>query len=201
MKNFRRSENTWITPTEVMEYLYCPRFIYFMNNLLIPQNEEQRYKVMIGRNVHKLKSKINKEYLRKTIGVKDKLIDVYLSSQKYGIRGIVDEILTLNDNTMAPLDYKFAKYENKIFNTLKYQSVLYAILIEENFNLPVNRGFICYIRSNNRLVEVDITEQDKVKVLNIIEEMFKIIELGYFPKRTKYKNKCIDCCYRNICIK
>ncbi len=201
MKKFRRSENTWITPSEVMEYLYCPRFIYFMHNLLIPQNEEQRYKVMIGRNIHNLKTKINKEYLRKKIGVKKKLIDVYLSSHIYGIRGIIDEVLTLDDGTMAPLDYKFAKFKNKIFNTLKYQAVLYGILIEANFNISVKKGFVCFVRSNNRVIKIDITNEDKEKILNIIDEMFKIIELGYFPKRTKYRNRCIDCCYRNVCIK
>ena len=201
MKQYRRSEQSWITPSEVIEYLYCPRFCYFMHSLLIPQNEDQRYKVIIGRNIHKLKMRINKEYLRKKLRVKDKLIDVYLSSSKYGIRGIIDEVLTLNDDTMSPLDYKFAKFEGRIYDTLKYQSVLYAILIEENFNFPVNKGFICFIRSNNSIQTIDITENEKIKALKIIEEMFKVIELGYFPKRTKNRNKCIDCCYRNICVK
>lgn len=201
MKNLRRSEKTWITPSEVIEYLYCPRFIYFMNCLLIPQNEEQRYKVILGRNIHNIKTKINKEYLRKKIGVKDKLINMYLASPKYGVRGIVDEVLTLEDNSMAPFDYKFAKFNNKIYNTLKYQSVLYGLLIEENFQMPVKKGFICYMRSNNKIETIEITNDEKTKVLKIIEEMFKIIELGYFPKRTKYRNKCIDCCYKNICVK
>ncbi len=201
MRKFRRSENTWITPSEMMEYLYCPRFIYFMNCLVIPQNEEQRYKVILGRNIHKLKSRINKEYLRKKLGAKDKIINAYLSADKYGIRGIVDEVLTLEDNTMAPLDYKFAEFKDKIYDTLKFQSVLYGLLIEENFNLPVKKGFICYVRSNNKIVEIEITDKIKEEALNIIEEMFRIIELGYFPKRTKYRNKCIDCCYRNVCVK
>ncbi len=201
MNKFRRSELTWITPSEVIEYLYCPRFIYFMNCLAIPQNEEQRYKVILGRNIHKIKSKINKEYLRKKIGVKDKIIDAYLSSAKYGIRGIIDEVLTLEDNTMAPFDYKFAKYNNKVYNTLRVQSIIYGLLIEENFNLPVRKGFICYLRSKNKIIEIEITDKEKTEALKIIEEMFRIIELGYFPKRTKYRGKCIDCCYRNICVK
>ena len=51
-----------ITPSEVMEYLYCPRFIYFMLVLQIPQKEEQRYKVQRGRKAHDRKTKINKKY-------------------------------------------------------------------------------------------------------------------------------------------
>ncbi len=53
-----------------------------MKCLLIQQNEEQRYKVILGRNIHKIKAKINKEYLRKKLGAKEKIIDAYLSSGK-----------------------------------------------------------------------------------------------------------------------
>jgi len=201
MKQYRRSEKTWVTPSEVMEYLFCPRFIYFMNCLSIPQHEEQRYKVLMGRNIHKIKSRINKEYLRKKLGVEDKIIDVYLASKRYGIRGIIDEVLTLEDNTMAPLDYKFAEYKGRIFNTLQIQSVLYALLIEENYDSPVKKGFICYVRSKNKIEEIEINEKIKKKALKIIDDMFKIIELGYFPKKTRFRGKCFDCCYKNICIK
>ena len=48
-----------ITISEVMEYLFCPRFIYFMNCLNIPQYEEKRYKVIMGREIHHEKKFIN----------------------------------------------------------------------------------------------------------------------------------------------
>ncbi|MGB5977153.1 MAG: hypothetical protein WBG62_07070, partial [Cyclobacteriaceae bacterium] len=59
---------------------------------------------------HKLEE--NKGYLRKRIGVKDKQEDIYLTNGL--LRGRVDEVLTLRDDTMAPLDYKFARYEGKL---------------------------------------------------------------------------------------
>lgn len=46
-----------ITPSEVIEYLFCPRFLYFMNCLKIPQHEELRYKVMKGRALHERREK------------------------------------------------------------------------------------------------------------------------------------------------
>src|SRR6056297_369183 len=99
------SENISLTPSIVMEYLYCPRFIYYMLYLKISQKEENRYKVQIGRNIHKKKTRINKDYLRKKIGVKEKLLDKKIFSEKHKIHGIVDEILFLDDGTAAPLDY------------------------------------------------------------------------------------------------
>ena len=35
----------YVTTSILLEYLFCPRFIYFMNCLCIPQNEDKRFKV------------------------------------------------------------------------------------------------------------------------------------------------------------
>lgn len=190
-----------ITPSEVMEYLYCPRFIYFMSYLKISQHEKNRFKVIMGREVHKTKANINKNYLRKKIGVKEKLLEQKLYSKKYKIHGIVDEVLFLEDGTAAPLDYKFAKYKERTFSTHKYQAIMYGMLIEDNYNIKVNKAFLIYVRSRNLLKEIPINKETYQNVKTIIEEIINIIDKGYFPKRTKYKRRCSDCTYRNICIR
>lgn len=190
-----------ITPSEVMEYLYCPRFIYFMNCLAIPQHEEQRFKVMQGRNVHELKMRINRDYLRKKIGCVDKMIDVYMGSSVLHIRGVVDEVLLFEDGTAAPLDYKFAEYRGDIFEPYRYQSVYYGLLIRENLKREVKKGYICYIRSNNLLKEIEFHDEDFTRCREMIYEILNIAQFGYFPKRTRERGKCVDCCYRNLCVK
>ncbi|KXS40408.1 MAG: putative RecB family exonuclease [Candidatus Frackibacter sp. T328-2] len=195
------NESISITPSEVIEYMYCPRFIYFMLYLKIPQREDQRYKVQRGREVHKKKSRINKKYLRKKIGVKEKLIEQKLSSEKYNIYGIIDEILFLEDGTAASLDYKFAKDKGRLYNTYKYQAVMYSMLIADNYDVEVNRAFLVYVRSKNKLKEISITEDDFQTVKQILQEIIQIIDKGHYPSATSYKRRCRDCCYRNICIK
>ncbi len=190
-----------ITPSEIIEYLYCPRFIYFMNCLAIDQHEELRYKVMEGRNIHEIKTRLNKDYLRKKINCVDKKIEVYMGSQSLHIRGIVDEILFFEDGSAAPLDYKFAEFKGDVFEPYKYQSIYYGLLIKENLGVKVNRGFICYTRSNNLLKEIIFSEGDFARCREIIIEILNIAQFGYFPAGAKEKGKCIDCCYRNICVK
>ena len=192
--------NVFITVSDVIEYMFCPRFIYFMHCLAIPQHEEQRFKVRKGRNIHTTKTKLDKDYLRKKLGVEKKEVNVYLSSEKYHIKGIVDEVLFLDDGTAAPLDYKFAEYKNKIFQTYKNQMILYGLMISEVYNINVNKGIICYTRSNNMIKTVYMQQKDFDKAVNQVNEVLEIIQKGYFPKSTKYRNKCIDCCYRNICV-
>ncbi|EHP85068.1 CRISPR-associated protein Cas4 [Methanotorris formicicus Mc-S-70] len=187
-----------ITVSDVVEYMYCPRFVYFERVLGIPQHEEKREKVLIGRNIHELKEKINKNYIRKSINAKAKFLNVYLSSKKYRIVGIVDEVLELEDGSYAPLDYKFAEYKNKLFKTHKYQSILYGLLIKENFNVEVNRGFVVYVRSGNLVKEIKFKQKDFDDAIGFIDLIFDIIENEEFPLDIKVnKRKCIDCCYRN----
>jgi len=66
--------------------------------------------------------------------------------------------------------------------------------------LPVNKGFIVYTRSNNHLEELAITDALKKKDIILVDEIFKIINLEYYPKGSNSKVKCSDCTYRNICV-
>lgn len=188
-----------LTPSHIIEYLYCPRFTFFEYVLAIPQYEEKNYKVMRGRGLHDQKLEQNKDYLRKRIGAVDKLVDQYLTNGL--LRGRVDEVLKLSDGTMAPLDYKFAQYEGKVYETYQRQLFCYAWLIEENFGCKVTKGFLVYTRSNNKVVEVAITETDKQLVKDAAYAIETIIDKNFYPKATKYKQRCLSCTYRNICTR
>jgi len=193
-------QGIYVTASLLLEYLFCPRFIFFMNCLNIEQNEGKRYKVQKGRDLHEGKEKTNIDYLRKRIGCVSKEIGVYLSSERYHIHGIVDEVLTLSDDTMAPLDYKYAEFKEVVFRTQKYQSVFYGLLIKENYCTDVKRGYVCYVRSKNLLKEISISEADYAQVQSMVAEILDITQRGYYPKGARSKIQCIDCCYKNICV-
>jgi CRISPR/Cas system-associated exonuclease Cas4 (RecB family) len=86
---------------DCQEYLCCPRFIYFMKCLDIPQHEDKRYKVIKGREVHEEKSKINREYLRKKLGCVSKDISAYLASSALH-KNLVREILDIISKGYCP---------------------------------------------------------------------------------------------------
>lgn len=189
-----------ITPSEVIEHLYCPRFTYFMNCLNIPQHEELRYKVIKGRENHERKEKENREYLRKKIGCVDKEIAVYLASPSLRVRGIVDEVLTLTDGSLAPLDYKFTEFRDFLFETHRVQSILYALLIKETYQKSVLKGYICYAKEGAKLKEVIYQPGDFDRALKVVDEIFRVIIKGYYPKKASRAARCLDCCYKNICV-
>lgn len=188
-----------LTPSHIIEYLFCPRFSYFEYVLGIPQYEERHYKIKKGREIHELKMVRNKDYLRKKAGAVEKYIDQYLTNGM--LRGKIDEVLLLTDGSMAPLDYKFAVYKDFVFDTYKTQLYCYAVLIEENFRKEVRKGFLVYVRSRNKLVEIEIQKAEKEKVIEAANSVQQIIEENFYPKATKYKKRCLTCTYRNICSK
>jgi CRISPR-associated exonuclease Cas4 len=194
------NEGAIIIVTDVMEYLFCPRFIYFMHCLGMQQHEEKRFKVLKGREIHKKKCFTNKEYVRKKIFCSAKESEVFIVSKNNRIKGIVDEVLFMDDGSAAPFEYKFAEYKDKIFRTHKYQLILYGLMISENYGVEVNRGYICYTRSNNLVKQIDFKPSDFKKAIDMIKDVLSIVEKGIYPMIKKSPMKCVDCCYRNVCV-
>lgn len=189
-----------ITPSEVLEHVYCPRFTWFMNVQNIPQHEETRFKVQKGREVHRRRATENREYLRRKIGAVKREIEVYLASPALRLRGIVDEVLWLKDGSLAPLDYKYTESRETVFKTHETQIVLYAMLIQEIYRQPVTRGYLAYIRDGSQLLEVAVTEEAMTRTRSLIGQIFDIIRTGRLPARTSSRLRCEDCCYKNICV-
>ncbi|MCI0493527.1 CRISPR-associated protein Cas4 [candidate division KSB1 bacterium] len=189
-----------VTPSLALEFLFCPRFIYFMECLNIPQQEARRLKVQLGRRVHETREQINKDYLRKKIGCIKKEISVYLSSPRNHVRGLLDEVLWLKDGSLAPLEFKFAMYRERLFQTYKMQLTLQALMIEDNYQQPVRNGYLVFVRSKNHLLTVPIGDKERRQARQIIDQIIDIIQTGKFPPRTRSRQKCVDCCYKNICV-
>src|SRR5262249_25067628 len=120
-----------LTVTHLLEHLYCPRFTYFEYALAVPERQGNRPLGQKGRQAHVERRRTNPSYLRKKLGVVRRQFDVPLASARLGVRGSVDEVLTLADGTMAPLDYKFAEAPRQVYHNQKMQSVLYGLLITE----------------------------------------------------------------------
>ena len=164
------------------------------------EHQERRGLVQKGREVHEERKKINPNYFRKKLGVVERRFDVPMASRTLGVRGAVDEVLTLVDGSMAPFDYKFAEDPGRVYHNQKMQSALYGLLIQETFQVPVRRGFLCFVRSKHRIVTLEHTDADYDEARQILKEVLTIIQTGLFPKATAWKARCLDCCYRNICI-
>ena len=76
-----------------------------------------------------------------------------------------------------------------------------GMLIAKQFGKPVDRGFVCYTRSNYKVIEIPFTPRIRKQAEEIVSEVLDVTQLGYLPQATTVKSRCNDCCYRNICVK
>ncbi len=190
-----------IPVSDVMEYLYCPRFMYYERVLKIPEFQELRLKVRIGREIHEQKIKTLGSYLRKRLGVTDKKVNLKVISSDLHLIGIIDELLFFDDGTIGPLDYKFAEWKGHVHKPLYYQSMIYAVLAEELLGLPSNRGYIVYTRSSNHVQRVDFPEDRREKIRKTVNNVLDILTKGVYPEVRSKALQCADCTYRKICLR
>lgn len=189
-----------LTPTDLLQYCYCPRFIYFERVLMIPERQEKRWKVRKGREVHKQRAMRNRDYKRKKLDVVEKKVEIPIKSQKLGFRGEVDEVLFLGDGTAAPLDYKYAEWKGRMWISHRLQNVLYGLMIEQAYDRPVKRGYLVFTRSKNHVEEVEHRQKDIERVYEMRDDIMRILRAGYYPEGTSWQARCGDCCYKNICV-
>lgn len=194
---------TLISVTDIKHYFYCPRIVYFERVLhakpkLGSQQEDSREK--------------HEEYVRKELRRKDaiyyspdflgaeKKLFVPLSSPSLSLKGTVDLIIKTSNKEYVPVDYKNMMSNNgKAWIDHKYQLTAYALLIDENFDTHVKRGFINYI-PENLVKEIPITQTMKTHVKRILGHIKKIIFKERLPPMRVSKCKCTGGCgYKYIC--
>ncbi|MGF3495899.1 MAG: CRISPR-associated protein Cas4 [Methanothrix sp.] len=190
-----------ISVSDVKQYLYCPKIIYFDHVLHVPKPPDQ--KLDSGKEAHE--SITAREKRRKgavfydpELDSAEKLFRVELMSQSLGLRGVLD-YLVKTEKELIPVDYKFGYSNNgAAYLNHKYQLVAYALLVEDCFRATVRRGFIHYSRERLN-VRIDITDELRRRTMKTIMEIRRIVEDETEPTHSRNPARCTDCEYRRYC--
>jgi CRISPR/Cas system-associated exonuclease Cas4 (RecB family) len=131
------------------------------------------------------------------------VIEKWLSSKKYGIRGIADLLFYNADGSITIEDIKS---HNDMYDALIHRSAhvaqgnTYAILAEEVYGKPVKQFQIFY-SMDCHTETFKITKQSKQKVIDSIKDAQAILQ-GKLPPKLEglQKLKCKNCYKRNFCF-
>lgn len=184
-------------PTDVRQYLYCPRIIYF--NYVQPVRKQTTLKMMAGTDIHRQEA-IAERYGRRSrrqLPEGTSQHNVYLRSETLGLTGRLDRLIRCPDGRLVPIELKPSP---KLETRHQYQLVAYAMMIEEIYEQPVEEAFI-YSLVTRQVLPVSITQKKRDYVLDCLGSMRRMIEHESFPHATKGKHagKCRDCEYRRYC--
>jgi CRISPR-associated exonuclease Cas4 len=178
-----------IDVSDIVQYLYCPRKLYFIRVVGLKLT---RPKMDVGKEVHE---NVARSLARRKVEG-EILENVYLESQKYGIKGCVDAIIKRRGEYI-PVDIKFTRFKS-LFYQWKMQLVAYAVLVEENFDCKVKKAYV-YLTEGKDWIEVEITPEDRKALVKIIKEVREIIGRERYPKISKSK-KCNYCEVAKFCV-
>ncbi len=199
-------ENIGISIFKIMDYIFCPRVVYYEEILGISGNKESDFKEKEEAR-RKTISGLNKKWIWERLKLKKEMgsfydsvkYDVLLSSPKNNFHGVIDEVLILNDETIVPLHFINSKYDGRIYESYKYQMAMYSMLIEENFNIESKLGYILFSVGLSKLMKITYTSEDFRKLEDYAKKVLEIIKFGKYPIESEGGTKCRDCYYKKIC--
>ncbi|MGM0471878.1 MAG: CRISPR-associated protein Cas4 [Bacillota bacterium] len=184
-----------ITVTDIKQFIYCPRIIYF--TYCMPLNIKQTFKMKHGKDEHRRSKNLSSRRTLQRYGLqkgKEKF-EIDLDSQRLGISGKLD-MLVINDQLYTPIELKYSTRRPGLNH--KYQLIAYSLLVEEEYQTTINQGLIHLIPPKETFT-IEITVQLKTEVKQVITQIIELIETERMPDSVAESNKCIDCEYRNFC--
>lgn len=187
--------------TELKQFDYCPRLIYYHHCL--PHVRPTTAKMALGQEAqNQEEARAARRSLRRyKLDTGEYETNLYLASDKLGLRGRVDMVIKTNDNPtktweLIPVDYKLSRREAGAH--FKMQLLAYALLLEEHYNLPVQRGFL-YAIPKRRATEVKFTTRLRNRLTKSLTTMTDLVQREQMPEPTAQRAKCITCEFRRFC--
>lgn len=187
-----------IPVTWIKQYHFCPRIIYYLG--VSGHSERLTESMLEGREFHS--SEERKAKRRKTVGgekkelVKTQWNRLNITSTKLGLYGTVDGVAETDDGLIV-VENKWMKAPKRPYPGHIYQTVAYAMLVEEAFGKPVRKIVVRYVR-DEKSFEIPLTEDLRRHILWTISKIKSIIENERTP-RIRESKKCLNCGFKKIC--
>jgi len=199
---------TGISIFEVIDYIYCPRIIYYEKTLKISESKMEAFKEEEKKRLEE-KGMINRRWVWDRLKLRKQSIDNLeqwtnkefsreLYSKKYHFHGKIDEILYLEEGTIIPLYYHNSKYTAREDEQYKNLMTLFFMLIEENYETECQKGYMLFLKDSS-LKKIECTDRDFENIKQYIAKTLELIETEKYPLEAEGGTKCRDCYYKKIC--
>lgn len=187
-------ERILLTVTDLKQYTYCPRILYFTYVLPVPRIPTK--KMDFGKNEHLELDRLERRRKLKRYGLEEgeRIFHAHLSSERLGLEGKLD-LHIKQERQCYPVEFKHSQALH--FNH-KIQLGGYALLLEDHLKTPVHTGFVCLIPVEE-IVPVPITFELRDYVNSTMEAIRRLIVSEALPRPTAQRHRCQECEYRRYC--
>lgn len=188
-----------INISDIKQYLYCPRKIFF--SYVCPVPRKTTYKMKNGHEGHLGLDILEKRRTLRRYNLENgrRVFHAWLQSDRLGLQGKLDMHIVvegLRFTEYFPVEFKFTGYRTALEH--KYQVVGYALLLEDKYSTTVRYGLL-YLVPRQEIIPVEITPDARSFVLQIRDKIRSIIRDEKMPERQRNTHKCQDCECRRYC--
>jgi CRISPR-associated exonuclease Cas4 len=190
-------ETQWyLRVTDLKQFVYCPRIVYY--TYCLPLVRPVTFKMEAGVESHDKAAADEHRRSLRAYGLRsgERRFDVALTSERLGLSGRIDLVIVTEEGLAIPVDYKLSKHEPPEHYCL--QLAAYAELIDENWHVKVQGGFI-YRLPLRKAEAVAITVQRRAVVRKQCAQMRQMIVSQEMPDATSKRGRCVNCEFRRFC--
>lgn len=187
--------------TDLKQYTYCPRIVYY--HYCLPQIRPLTYKMEAGIAAHEDEAEREGRRSLRPYGLTagERFFDVRLQSEGLGLRGRLDMVIAVPERNapeaeLVPVEYKLS--DRTPGRHFKVQLTMYALLLEEAWQLPVRRGFI-YLIPTRTAVAVTITAALRRQAHDQIAAIRTMVTHETMPEPPASRRPCVSCEFRRFC--
>ncbi|MGC8946823.1 MAG: CRISPR-associated protein Cas4 [Anaerolineae bacterium] len=216
-------ERTIFTVTDLKQYAYCPRVVFY--TYCLPLIRPTTGKMEEGRMAHEEARERERRRTLRIYGLEEarRHFDVWVTSEELGLTGRIDLVLEVpldkgpsvasgsgvpgssspvaSDESGAggewiPVDYK--QTARQAGPHLRRQLAAYGMMLEETWGGAVRRGFI-YSLLTRRAEEVPLTAALRREVRATVAAMREMVERERMPDPPLSRKPCVNCEFRRFC--
>ncbi len=181
--------------SDLKQYAYCARIVYY--RYCLPTIRPVTYKMLQGQERQEDEEERERRRSLRTYNLVDgeRFFNVDVASEALGLRGRIDLAIRRAEEAI-PIEYKDSP--GRLGPHILVQLAAYGLLLEEQWQLPVRRGFVYFIPTR-RAHEAALTAEWREKVYQTLQLMQDIIQNERMPRPPAQRAKCEICEFRRFC--
>ena len=181
--------------TDLKQYFYCPRIIYY--NYCLPVPRLITPPMQVGAVEHEVISVLERRRNLKRFGLGEgkRMFHVTMQSTSLGLTGVLD-MLVATEERAFPVEFKYTSQPVNL--NAKYQTVAYAMMVEEYTSKPVENAFI-YRIPDRKVTVVTMSAVLRERVLCALSDIRELILHEIQPDPPNQRGKCVECEFRRYC--
>lgn len=194
-------EKTFLEVTDLRQWRYCGRIVWY--RFCLPDIRPVTALMEQGKISHRLEAGREERRSLRTYDLQqgERFFDLPLTSPTFGLSGRVDLAIATPERAAPGAEAVVVEYkdiEQKAGKHHKVQLAAYALLLEEQWALPVKHGFIYHLPTRTA-ERITITAALRRTVQQTITDIQQAIRSEQMPLPPASRRPCTVCEFRRFC--